>query len=306
MFTVATVLSIIGNVLKAFSFTTASVTDAYLRLWSAYACVGSTVWSCHLFEQDELTAFIGTSDVCVSFVSHWRTAQAFGVISTFFVGVALWISILLVVFQERLTIAGVSRYGIITSAIAFFAQLVQFILFITLSNRLCITQMTTPNLQPAPFMYLGGFLFCLVNCALYYLIGKKYKPASLNASQAQPQPAAPKQLPVGQRVLGVELPQQQSRVVVEQPSYVADRSAGRISPVRVRTPTPVMQVRSPVVPAEGGLWPDGDDWQVDEPSGLLWSETKHLFFDRSSGQFFDPKSDQWYDPEADRWYKLGK
>lgn len=63
--------------------------------------------------------------------------------------------------------------------------------------------------------------------------------------------------------------------------------------------------RKPMVALEGDdPLPEGDDWQIDEASGLLWSEEKQLFFDRGSGQFYDPEVEQWYNTSTNTWYQL--
>lgn len=307
VFLLITTLNIIGNVLKALSYSNTSlgIASVWISLWESYVC--STSGSCVLYNHRELDLLLGSSSNCESFISHFRAAEAFGIITSFFAGLLVLISIILIVHQESIGFREVSRRGLVLSAILFALDLITFILFITTKDRTCIASVATISLEPAPFMYLCGFVLALVNCGIYLRIGHVFKHYIPTVSSTSTTPAAPRFLPGS-------TPQQQRSMVAErsiqiQPSATIDRSVPRsiveqrpVSPIRVRSPA---RVRSPVSSGDG-LWPDGDDWQMDEPSGLLWSENKHLFFDRSSGQFFDPKSDQWYDPEADRWYKLTK
>ena len=47
---------------------------------------------------------------------------------------------------------------------------------------------------------------------------------------------------------------------------------------------------------------DHTDWKFAPESGLYWSETAQLYFDRITGHFFDPASNQWYNTEKEVWY----
>ena len=63
------------------------------------------------------------------------------------------------------------------------------------------------------------------------------------------------------------------------------------------TTAPDSGVRIAVVspPADG-------DWQLDEPSGLYWSEREYLYLDVTNGHYYDPQTQMWYDPSAQEWY----
>jgi hypothetical protein len=309
LFIIITMLNIIGNVLKSFSYNN-GVVNVWFTLWSAYVC--SSAGACQLYSHSDFDTAVGISSQCSSFVSHYRAVESFAIIATFFSGILVFFSVVFIVFQQRVGFEGVAKRGMVVSGILFVLDLVTFVLFITLKDRECITQVADVSLEPAPFMYLGGFVFSLVNCGLYFQMRQTFKVTSASAS-----PNAPRYIPDS-----TSLPQEQQQFSYRQQSpertvlvvdprspavNIAAEQQRAVSPIRVRSPmSSATRLRGSPVSSGEGLWPDGNDWQIDEPSGLLWSEHKHLFFDRSSGQFFDPKSDQWYDPEADRWYKLQK
>lgn len=313
VFVVITVLNIIGNTLKGLAYNN-GVIDVWISLWNAYVCASSG--ACRLYDNRDLSDLVGLSSECESLVSHYRATEAFAIISTFFAGVLVIFSILLVIHQEQIGFQRVAVRGMVISAIMFVLDLITFILYITMKDRKCITSVASVALKPAPFMYLGGFVLSMVNIVIYLRM-KQVLGAQLDQSPSASTrytPSSASVVPQPQQFVQPS-PKQRSpdRSVQMQPAtfspgitITAEQQQRTLSPIRVRSPvTSATRLRSPVSTGDG-LWPDGDDWQVDEPSGLLWSETKHLFFDRSSGQFFDPRSDQWYDPEADRWYKLQK
>lgn len=317
MFIIIAMLNIIGNILKTFSLDN-GVVNVWFTLWSTYAC--SSAGACQLYGHRDLNDAIGGGDECSSFIDHYRAAEAFAIISTFFAGILVFFSVVFIVYQQQIGFEALAKRGIVVSGILFVLDLITFILIITLKDRYCITRIAEISLKPAAFMYLGGFVFALINCSLYYRIGQVFKvsatpnaPRYLPASNNLPQEEEQQQHQFSYRQRSPErsiLQQQQpATVLVVDPRSPAINIVEQraVSPIRVRSPmSSATRLRGSPVSSGEGLWPDGNDWQVDEPSGLLWSENKHLFFDRSSGQFFDPKSDQWYDPEADRWYKLQK
>lgn len=342
LFICTAIVSVIGNILKAMTYTNtaAGIEAVWLTLWQAYYC--STSGSCVLYTHADLDKLTGAGSGCDSFVAHFRAAEAFGVITSVLSGAAVLVSILFVVYQYKFGFRGVSRAGLFGSSFLAAVELIQFVIFITLKDRTCITALAqpSPELGPAPFMYLGGTAFALMCAGCYLRIGRVYKdhPIPSPPMDTSSWSVKHKTTPTPSRIAStiVNVPQESQREIVaatEAPQSVSSRMTtfvqqqqpvlvgqssfqvsqqqrqyqttlsprpSTVSPIRVRSP-----VRAPSPTAEG-VWPDGDDWQVDEPSGLLWSESKHLFFDRNSGQFYDPRSDQWYDPDADRWYKITK
>jgi hypothetical protein len=46
-----------------------------------------------------------------------------------------------------------------------------------------------------------------------------------------------------------------------------------------------------------------DGWELDENTGLYWSDREKLFYDPISGHFYDPESELWYDPSTEQWYQ---
>jgi hypothetical protein len=46
-----------------------------------------------------------------------------------------------------------------------------------------------------------------------------------------------------------------------------------------------------------------DGWELDENTGLYWSDREKLFYDPISGHFYDPESELWYDPTTEQWYQ---
>lgn len=360
-------LSIIGNVLRAFTIenTSQGISGSWMTLWSSYLCSSN---GCRLYASSDLSEiFLSSRAGCSSFMSHLRAAEAFGIISSTFSGLLVFISISWLFLQRILPTRTISLRGITASIVLACLELITFVLFMTLKNRQCFTDLLpTTSLRAAPFMYLGGLVFSAITALLYIAIGRRPL-ASVNPSleppsvisqteTSRPQPLDPPQsrevgdgadettqrapsdpnpstplhslVPLSSSVLfhaalGPESSEQPLRQPVliagrqqliddtpQSPSHHLERErlaplVESMTPIRVHTP---VQRRTRVSGVEdeweGTLWPDGDDWQVDEPSGLLWSESKNLFFDQQSGQFYDPQSDQWYNPDEDRWYKL--
>ena len=105
----------------------------------------------------------------------------------------------------------------------------------------------------------------------------------------------------------------QQQLAPREMSPVAARNYGYTT----QTPVPIPQTdttgakvvvenHSPMrhdLPIERPL-PEGSDWVLEGQSGLHWSDTKKLWFDRASGQFYDPSTEKWFNPDQNIWYKL--
>lgn len=324
VFVIITMFCIIGNVVKGFEMDM-GVVSPYLDLWALGTCTTDSTTglkACARIKFSDVSTLFGGS--CDGAVHHIRAAAAFGIITSILSGTSLFLAC---VFFLRNNITSPKAFGIVLSALNVVFTVIAFVLYISVREAECLDKLDL-KVHAGAFMYLAAFLFSMLNVLLYALQDAPRGSASSNNnnnygnnSPQQQQPQQPRNnepRPTGRPNNNNRPPQQQSAGSPTKggssPQQQQQASPPPASNQRSLPPTTVSS--SPPPPSQnnnnnnsnqGGqeeLWPDGNDWVVDPSSDLLWSEEKHLFFDRQSGQFFDPKSDQWYDPEGNRWYKI--
>jgi len=317
LFAIITMFCVIGNVVKGFEIDVAGVFSLELNLWALEFCEsGST--ACMRVNINKFDEALEANGMCDGAIKHIQAAGAFGIITSIVAGVS---TILSLVFLLRNNITKPKIIGICLAVTNFVLNLVAFILYITIEKAECLEKIDL-DIRAGAFMYLAAFVISIITMCMYAIQdgGVKSQQGQVSSQQRAPHNdfnnnsnnyndqyrQAPRVKP-GQGNERSVTPQQQQQTPPQQQQYQQQQQRNTGSPNQKKVAPPPTH-NAPVTPAPAAapedLWPDGDDWVVDPSSDLLWSETKHLFFDRQSGQFFDPKSDQWYDPERNNWYKI--
>ena len=278
IYIVMTTLAVLGNAIMAYSYTDLSSNSTVsFSLWilTTSPNSGSTATRTWAWLSDY------SALICSYNWSLFQAAEAWAIITTILCGIALLFNVLSIILQQQITIAKASIIGLVFSALIFITSWIAFAVIIANPYKSCnnVTASGLPSFQlgPAAFMYLGTAVFSAATLVCHFLTHKATKISRPEAKQpASPEKgygyAAQTPVPVPASPNGAS----GTRVVV-QPNQ---------TPIRHELPLP-----------------EGNDWILDE-SGLYWSETKKLFFDRASGQFYDPSSDKWFNPEQNVWYKL--
>ena len=263
----ASAFAIIGNIVPIYFYTLPSAT-VFISPWRISSCSG---YYCTVSDADQLIYTYSSALSCdiQSFQNHVVAGGAYGVITAAIAGSGFAALFIMNLWQRPNRHSAI--VGLVFSAIISVNSIVSLILVFSIRADSCISSQNL-GVHASGFMYVGAMLFSWVGVTVYAVWVVRNKPQ--RAPKVRPQNA-------------YTYDAARRPVAPQPPSVTQTRSTPQI----VRSPQPE-------------VWPEGNDWVTDEASGLLWSEERHLFFDRSSGQFFDPRTDQWFDPEQNRWYKL--
>jgi hypothetical protein len=297
LFVACCALCIVGNLVYIMT-STESNTGYKIAwwLWGAQGCSAVT-GACTTYGTSDYDQVLAPTSDCTSWLRQLRAAEAFGVISSLVAGVAAIGSGALLVYQHLLTLPRVAIVGQLLCAAVMCTSVIAFILTVTLYGQPCITAIQTTNTtyDAAPWLYVVSFFLACVSWFLYRSIGKR-EDASLQRRVV----SAPEARPYhhGSRAVGEQSADDNMVNTTERNVNAA------IAPQQLPPSTP--QDHNDGDDIELHILPEGDDWETDEESGLLWSEERRLFFDQASGHFYDPGSEQWYDPDSGGWYTINQ
>lgn len=276
-------------------------------LWGAQGC-SVTTGACTTYGTSNYEQVLAPTDDCTSWLRQLRAAEAFGVISSSAAGVAAIGSGALVVYQHLLTFPRVVIIGQLLCAAVMCTSLVAFILVVTLYAQACITTIptTTTTYDAAPWLYLASFVIACVCWFVYRSIGKREDSRTQRRVVSAPEarPYHRDASPVAAAGRAGERTREGNNVNTTAPSVTTTTTA---APQQLPLSTPQnYNSNENGDEIEMHVLPEGDDWETDQESGLLWSEERRLFFDQASGHFYDPGSEQWYDPDNGRWYTINQ
>jgi hypothetical protein len=270
-----------------------------------------------------------------NFQSRVLAIGGVGATTTAFCGLFLISSCVVFVVQDSLKRPRRALIGLSMAAFTLALSLTTFVMAFDIKNHPCLLDLTW-TVDAAPFMFIGVFLFALLIVPLQLWVLTSPTPRAIQR-EAPRATASVDHSPTfrhNDTSNGGEAPYV---VMVTNPpplpssSQTAAEGAhrddewphGNGDPVGAVAPSaapafreqlppgadnagtisPPPTLPNPTEPHEAFKDPEGDDWVLD-PSGLLWSDQKALFFDRASGHFYDPHSEHWYDPSTEKWYAL--
>lgn len=287
-------LCIVGNLL--YLMTTVEAFTGYKISWWVWGAKGcdTTTGTCTIYGTQDIDQVLSPTSDCSSWLRQLRAAEAFGIISSFASGVATIGSVALILYQQLLTFPRVVVLGQVMCSVVTMASLMQFALTVTLVGRACIATRKTASttFDAAAFLYLGSFILSVLCAFLYRAIGQCEDSDSQRRVVSAPNdrpystsPSVPRSTGTGTVV-----------AVPHGPPAARGNMFGEPSSARPSS--------SPQPEVELQVLPEGDDWEFDQESGLMWSDERKLFFDQGSGHFYDPGSEQWYDPDGGKWYTI--